>query len=48
MQLKINLPDAFTTEKTSRIIKEIENILEKEGVSLDIDNNLEKDIDTLG
>ena len=45
MQLKINLPDTLTAEKTSQIIKKIENILDKEGVSLDVENNLEKDID---
>jgi hypothetical protein len=45
MQLKINLPDTLTAEQTSQIIKKIENILEKEGVSLDVENNLEKDID---
>lgn len=45
MQLKINLPDSLTAEKTSQIIKKIENILEKEGVSLEIENNLERDID---
>ncbi len=45
MQLKINLPDTLTAEQTSQIIKKIENILEKEGVSLDVENNLEKNID---
>lgn len=45
MQLKINLPDTLTAEQTSQIIKKIEHLLEKEGVSLDIDNTLEKDID---
>ncbi|MEN9519854.1 MAG: hypothetical protein RLZZ381_2442 [Cyanobacteriota bacterium] len=45
MQLKINLPDTLTAEQTSQIIKKIENLIEKEGVSLDIENNLEKDID---
>lgn len=44
MQLKINLPDTLTAEQTSQIIKKIENLIEKEGVSLDIENNLEKDI----
>ncbi len=45
MQLKINLPDTLTAEQTSQIIKKIEHLLEKEGVSLDVENNLEKDID---
>lgn len=45
MQLKINLPDSLTAEQTSQIIKKIENILKKEGVSLDVENNLGKDID---
>jgi hypothetical protein len=45
MQLKINLPDTLTAEQTSQIIKKIENLIEKEGVSLDIENNLEKDLD---
>ncbi|MGL6344063.1 MAG: hypothetical protein ACRC80_33565 [Waterburya sp.] len=45
MQLKINLPDTLTAEQTSQIIKKIENLIEKEGVSLDVENNLEKDID---
>ena len=45
MQIKINLPDSLTTEKTSQIIKKIENLLEKEGVSLEFENDSEKDID---
>ncbi|BAZ44500.1 hypothetical protein NIES4102_15100 [Chondrocystis sp. NIES-4102] len=45
MQLKINLPDTLTAEKTSQIIKKIENILEEVGVNLDVENNLEKDIE---
>lgn len=45
MQLKINLPDSLTAEQKSQIIKKIENILKKEGVSLDVENNLGKDID---
>lgn len=45
MQIKINLPDSLTTERTSQIIKKIENLLEKEGVSLEFENDSEKDID---
>ena len=46
MQLKINLLDNLTTEKTSQLIKNIEKLLQKEGVALEIENNLESDIDT--
>lgn len=46
MHLKINLPDTFTAEKTSQIIAKIENILKKEGVSLEIEKNLEQGIDS--
>lgn len=46
MQLKINLPDTLTTEQISQIIKKIENILEKQGVSLEVENNLEKNVDS--
>lgn len=45
MQLKINLPDTLTTEKTSQIIKKIEIIIQKEGVSLEVEKTLEKEID---
>ncbi len=45
MQLKINLPDNLTPEKTSQLIKNIEKLLQKEGVALEIENNLESDID---
>lgn len=45
MQLKINLPDNLTPEKTSQLIKNIEKLLQKEGVVLEIENNLESDID---
>ncbi|MDJ0635807.1 MAG: hypothetical protein QNJ34_21650 [Xenococcaceae cyanobacterium MO_188.B29] len=45
MQLKINLPDNLTPEKTSQLIKNIEKLLQKESVALEIENNLESDID---
>ena len=45
MQIKINLPDNLTAEKTSQLIKNIENLLQKEGVALEIENDLEPDID---
>ena len=45
MQLKINLPDNLTPEKTSQLIKNIEKLLQKEGVALEIENNLESDVD---
>lgn len=45
MQIKINLPDNLTAEKTSQLIKNIKNLLQKEGVTLEIENDLEPDID---
>ena len=40
MQLTINLPDILSQEKTSELIKEIENILLSEGISYDIQQEL--------
>ena len=40
MQLKINLLDNLTPEKTSQLIKNIEKLLQKESVALEIENNL--------
>lgn len=45
MQIKINLPNNLTAEKTSQLIKNIENLLHKEGVALEIENDLEPDVD---
>jgi hypothetical protein len=45
MQLTINFPDNFTQEKTSEIIKQIENILQNEGVVLEIQANVKNNID---
>ncbi len=45
MQVKINLPDNLTPEKTSQLIKNVEKLRQKEGVALEIENNLESDID---
>lgn len=45
MQLTINFPDNFTQEKTSQIIKKIENILQNEGVVLEIQANLKNNVD---
>ena len=36
MQLTINLPDLLSKEKTSQLIREIENILLSEGISYEI------------
>lgn len=41
MQLTINLPDVLSLEKTSQLIKEIENILLSEGISYVIEQPLE-------
>lgn len=45
MQIKINLPDNLTAEKTSQLIKNIENLLQKEGVFSEIENDLKPDVD---
>lgn len=45
MQIKINLPNNLTAEKTSQLIKNIKNLLQKEGVALEIENDLESDVD---
>lgn len=45
MQLTINLPDVLSEEKTSQLIKEIENILLSEGISYDIQQGLAKEND---
>lgn len=43
MQLTINLPDILSQEKTSQLIKEIEKILLSEGISYDIQQEVQKD-----
>lgn len=40
MQLTINLPDILSQEKTSQLIKEIENILLSEGISYELKKEL--------
>ena len=40
MQLTINLPDILSQEKTSELIKDIENILLSEGISYEIQQEL--------
>ena len=40
MQLTINLPDILSQEKTSHLIKKIENILLSEGISYNIKQEL--------
>ena len=45
MQLTINLPDVLSEEKTSQLIKEIENSLLSEGISYDIQQGLAKEYD---
>ncbi len=45
MQLTINLPDILSQEKTSQLIKEIENILLSEGISYDIQQGVETEND---
>lgn len=43
MQLTINLPDILSQEKKSQLIKEIEKILLSEGISYDIQQEVQKD-----
>lgn len=45
MQLTINLPDILSAEKTSRLIKEIENILLSEGISYHFQQQLTTEAD---
>lgn len=42
MLLTINLPDTLSDKKASLLIKEIENVFLKEGVSFEIKENSEK------
>ncbi len=45
MQLTINLPDILSQEKTSHLIKEIENILLSEGISYELKQELTSEDD---
>ncbi len=45
MQLTINLPDILSKEKTSQLIKEIENILLSEGISYHFQQQLTPETD---
>lgn len=46
MQLTINLPDILSQEKTSELIKEIENIFLSQGISYNIQQQLTTENDT--
>lgn len=45
MQIKINLPDNITAEKTSQLIENIRNLLKKEGVVSEIEKDSTLDVD---
>ena len=46
MQLTINLPDILPDEKTFQLIKKIENLFVKEGISYEIKKELSDQDDT--